>query len=78
MIRKERKLQNVPPLAIMEELQRLGLHQITMLTGTPYTLTLTLPISINPNPNLTLTHHYKYRGRWYGQISGYTCNTAGI
>jgi hypothetical protein len=46
MMRKERKLQNVPLLAIMEELQRLGLHQISMLTGTQYTLTLTLALTL--------------------------------
>jgi hypothetical protein len=62
MIRKERKLQNVPPLAIMDEIQRLGLHQITMLTGAQYTLTLTLALTLTLI-NLNLNHHYKYRGR---------------
>jgi hypothetical protein len=43
MLRKLRKTQGISPLAIMEEIQRSGLNQITMMTGDRNIQTLTEP-----------------------------------
>ena len=72
MLRKELKLQGATPQAIMTEIKRLGLHQITMMTGeidirtqsqnnrypNPVTLTLILSVILSIT---TLTRNYDDR-----------------
>ena len=74
ILRKERRLQGVSTMAILDEIRLLGLHQITMMTGTRFKFH---DFVLNPTTNRTPTPNM-FRCRRNGQVRRHTRTTARI